>query len=184
VFRANVPDMAKARHALAKVLTTNAWRSYDSPTGAKCNYDDFATWVTAPVPLGLCTTVENLWEISRGDEELAKLVRPLVFAAIPGASEHRGRTVAERNARDMAHDSSVTPGKETLQIVSRLKRDDPSLAEQVVGGEITPYEAQRIKGWKPPRIYVSTPERTAVSLRKHMSHESLLRLVELLTKED
>src|SRR5690606_24901280 len=55
----------------------------------------------------------------------------------------------------------------------RLKRDDPALAEKVVKGEISAYAAARAKGWKPPRIQVTTPERTAAHLRKYMTPDQL-----------
>ena len=44
--------------------------------------------------------------------------------------------------------------------------------------------AARQMGWRKPRIVLSTPERIAESLRKHLPRESLLRLADLLAKED
>ena len=65
-------------------------------------------------------------------------------------------------------------------MVARLKRDDPDLAERVVSGEMSAYAAARSKGWKPPRIQVTTPERIAAHLRKHMTHPQLAELSRLL----
>ena len=72
-------------------------------------------------------------------------------------------------------------GHDTVDyVVARLKRDDPTLAEQVVRGEITANAAARAAGIRRPRIVVSTPERIAKSLRRHLDAESLHRLAELL----
>jgi hypothetical protein len=68
-------------------------------------------------------------------------------------------------------------------VVARLKRDDPALAERVVCGEVTPNAAAREKGWRKPRIVLSTPERVAASLRKWMPADSLMRLARLLLDE-
>lgn len=66
--------------------------------------------------------------------------------------------------------------------LARLKRDDPVLAERVVNGEMSAYAAARSKGWKAPRIQVSTPERTAMHLRKYMSPDDLALLAKLITE--
>jgi hypothetical protein len=70
----------------------------------------------------------------------------------------------------------------TLDFIARLKRDDPGLAKRVVAGEITPNAAAREKGWRKPRIVLTSPERIAVSLRKYMPREALARLAELLSE--
>jgi hypothetical protein len=70
------------------------------------------------------------------------------------------------------------------RVVGRLKRDDPDLAERVIRGEVTPNAAAREKGWRKPRIVLSSPERVAASLRRYMPREALAKLAELLTKEE
>jgi len=57
------------------------------------------------------------------------------------------------------------PQSETVErTIRRLKRDDPDLAKQVIAGEVTANAAAREKGWRKPRIVLSTPERVATSL--------------------
>jgi hypothetical protein len=46
---------------------------------------------------------------------------------------------------------------------SRLKRDDPDLADAVVRGDVTADAAARQKGWRPPRIELRDP--TVVAAR-------------------
>jgi hypothetical protein len=58
------------------------------------------------------------------------------------------------------------------------------MAHRVVSGEISAYAAAREKGWRKPRIVVSSPERVADSLRKHMSTDDLARLVALLIQDE
>lgn len=70
------------------------------------------------------------------------------------------------------------------RVVARLKRDDPELAEKVVRGEVTPNAAAREKGWRKPRIILSTPERVADSIRKHMPPDARRRLAALLADDD
>jgi hypothetical protein len=107
---------------------------------------------------------------------------------IKALGPHRGSTVTERNTRVRDTNSSITQGDNSEYVVSRLKRDDPALAERVVRGEVTPNAAAREKGWRKPRIVLSSPERIADSLSKYMPKEALARLVEhlveLLTQDD
>lgn len=111
-------------------------------------------------------------------------IEALLRNEIPASSRHGGRTVSERANRDGATNSNFTVSNSAEYITSRLKRDDPELAEKVVRGEVTPNAAARTKGWRKPRIVLSTPEHVADSIRKHMPLEARRRLAELLTKED
>jgi hypothetical protein len=108
---------------------------------------------------------------------------PQQLAEVTVLGEHRGRTVAERNTRVDATNSSITKGNSADYIVSRLKRDDPELAELVVKGAVTPNAAAREKGWRKPRIVVSSPDRVAASLLKYMSADDIAQLVAVLGAE-
>lgn len=68
----------------------------------------------------------------------------------------------------------------STHITARLKRDDPALAEKVVRGEITPNAAAREKGWRKPRVVVSSPEAVAKSLLKYMSADDIATLIAVL----
>lgn len=109
---------------------------------------------------------------------------------IKALGPHRGRTVAESNNRSRVTRSSIAESDNVDYIVSRLKRDgesDPKAAalyNEVLAGKVTANAAAREQGWRRPRIVVSTPERIADSLRRHMPREARVRLAELLTKED
>lgn len=78
------------------------------------------------------------------------------------------------------------PTTDTVEyVMGRLKRDDPELALQVINGTKSPDAAAREKGWRKPRIVLSTPDRVARRLRDHFKDpEQRALLAELLTKED
>jgi hypothetical protein len=79
----------------------------------------------------------------------------------------------------------VGPSDTADKTVARLKRDDPDLAQQVIGGEISPHAAARRKGWRKPRIVLSSPDRVARKLRDHFKDPEQRRLLaELLMKPE
>jgi hypothetical protein len=104
---------------------------------------------------------------------------------IPAATETPG------GYRELDHsEGSATPFRMIKQrdhtadaTLSRLKRDDPPLADRVVRGEITANAAAREKGWRKERILVTSPERVAAALRRIMPPPDLAELVKIL-KED
>jgi hypothetical protein len=89
-------------------------------------------------------------------------MRQLLFGEIEPALSP-GRPDENMSGTHVRQDSHTAEA-----ITARLKRDDPELAEKVVRGEISPNAAAREKGWRKPRIILSTPERVADSIRKHM----------------
>ena len=79
---------------------------------------------------------------------------------------------------------SIGPRTETVEReIRRLKRDDPELAERVISGEVSAYAAARTKGWRRPRIVLSTPDRIARSLHKHLSVDDMALLIVYLIRE-
>jgi hypothetical protein len=65
-------------------------------------------------------------------------------------------------------------------ILARLKRDDPGMARRVIGGELSPNAAARLKGWRKPSILISSPRQVVLALRRHMSQDDLAEVVRLL----
>jgi hypothetical protein len=97
----------------------------------------------------------------------------------PGLSKDAGP-----DANDRGTNIKPSTGDDARHVVARLKRDDPELAAKVVRGEISPNAAAREKGWRKPRIILSTPEKVADSIRKHMPRDARRQLAELLLDED
>lgn len=107
----------------------------------------------------------------RIDREKIKALGPV------GAPGHKA------NAGD-TNISSLSSANDADYVVARLKRDDPDLAEKVVRGEVTPNAAAREKGWRKPRIVVSSPEAVARSLLKYMSADDIAKLIAVLIGKD
>lgn len=119
---------------------------------------------------------------------MRKQVKALLLAEIPSAAPHGdgpGRGHTEKRLYDTNSFPPPSSRPDSAEhVIARLKRDDPELAEKVVKGELTPNAAAREKGWRKPRIILSTPERVAESIRKFMPREARRRLAELLAADD
>lgn len=165
-------------YLLAKAAETRIWERLADSRGQR--YDSFRAFLSDEEPHGLHMTEDELKHAAAlaGVQDLvSRLLKEEIAPAQPtGANQHTDST--ERNGQ------RTTLTSETAERhLRRLKRDDPVLAERVVNGEVSAYAAARSKGWKPPRIQVTTPERTAVHLRKHMPPDQLAELARLLTEE-
>ena len=144
-------------------------------------FGTFRAYVEAREPQGLDMTEEKLLDAARL-ADIEPLVRQLLYAEVSVAPQpiHAG---PGRGHKTDCVTNGFKPDR-VDHVVARLKRDDPALAERVVRGEVTPNAAAREKGWRKPRIVLSTPERVAASLRKWMPREALTRLAELLSEPE
>lgn len=86
----------------------------------------------------------------------------------------QGRPTENNVARSLSHNDTGDG------ILARLKRDDPDLAAQVVNGELTANQAAMSKGWRKPRIVLTSPESIARKLHEHLSPDDVAALKELL----
>lgn len=174
-------DLMSALPGLVRRLRDeDAWREFVGPDGKVVRHETFAEFVSGAPPKGLGGRSSQLIALCGTDEELAQWVRSQLLASVPEALPVG--TPGHGTKESGTHNTSAT--RDNAAIVARLKRDDPELAEQVVRGETTANAAARAKGWRKPRIVVSSPERTAQSLRKHMNPDALARLARLLTEDD
>jgi hypothetical protein len=174
-------DVMSALPGLVRqMLDEEAWREFAVPGGKVVRHGTFGAFIEADPPSGLGGRKNQLVALCGTDADLADRVRLLLLQETPESSRHRGRTVTERSTRDGDTNSSTTSSNSAEYVVSRLKRDDPELAEKVVRGEVTAHAAAREKGWRKPRVILSTPEKVADSIRKHMSPDARHRLAELL----
>lgn len=175
-----------ALDGLAVIVKDDTWRRVAGPDGQP--FASFRAFVEAKPPFGLGIDENELRKIislrhpHEGSARIAKRmvamrdqVERLLKEEIAPAHEARRPRQGE-NLRG----TKVTESDTADYVVARLKRDDPTLAEQVVRGEITANAAARAAGIRRPRIVLSTPERIAKSLRKHLDGETLRRLAELL----
>ena len=164
-----------------RLIDEQAWREFPAPgLSDVVRHERFSEFISDSPPRGLGGRDSQLLALCGKDQQLADEVRRLLYEEIPAAAPvihagpGRGKTLrATKGFEDTAD-----------RVVARLKRDDPDLAAKVVRGEVTPNAAAREKGWRKPRIILSTPERVAASLRKWMPREALARLAELLSEPE
>jgi hypothetical protein len=177
-------DVMSALPGLVRqLLDEEAWRRFTIPGGTVVEHATFGAFVQADPPGGLGGRKWQLAALCGTDEELAKRVRALLKGEVPAAAEYGGDRRSEE-FQDGGTNLKLSRSNDAEQTVARLKRDDPELAEQVVSGEVSAYAAARSKGWKPPRIQVTSPEKVAEKLRDYMPREGRQRLAELLLADD
>jgi hypothetical protein len=181
---------AGALDLLAAIVEDRTWERLADVKGVLFA-GRFRAFVEARPPFGLGYDPDQLREVIklrhphesvervavRMDEMRAAVETELLAGICKAPDRGAGRP----NARD----TRINPSRESdgvERVVARLKRDDPELAEQVVRGEITPNAAARKKGWRRARIVVSTPERTAKSLQKHMPPEDFAQFAAEIRK--
>lgn len=172
-----LPDLVR------QLVDEEAWRDFTAPNPiGLVHHDTFREFIRDHPPRGLDSRVDQMLALCGSDRELIARVRGLVYGDIPAAEESihagpgRGNKTLEPPKGFIANSAEY--------LVARLKRDDPVLAEKVVSGEMSPYRAQQEKGWRPPRIYVTSAERTAASLRKHMKPDARRALGRLLLDDE
>ena len=180
-----------ALELLAAIVEDRTWERVADKNGRsfKGRFREFVNDRTAglgydpdqlPKVLALQHPHESVPDVAYRMATMREQVRTLLLAEIPAVLPLGRPTKENMSATHVVRQDSHT----SSAITARLKRDDPDLAEKVVRGEVTPNAAAREKGWRKPRIVLSTPERVAASLRKWMPRESLKRLAELLTQDE
>lgn len=186
---------AGALDLLAAIIEDRTWERLTDARGHSFE-GRFREFVEARTPFGLGFDADQLPKViglrhphestPRVAERMAAMraaVSRELLAEIPAAGQAIHAGPGRGNKTERATLGFIDSRSETAErTVRRLKRDDPELAERVVSGEITPNAAAREKGWRKPRIVLSTPERIAESLRRWMPREALSRLAELLTE--
>lgn len=165
---------------LRDVLDGGSWTEFKSPVGFTHHHESFRSFVETDRWEGLGTTKDALvaW-VKVADPGLAKRVEAEWKREIPSANVNGG----SRKANQPRDTRLMTPaaGSDTSErVLSRLKRDDPDLAEKVVNGEITANAAAVRKGWRKPRIVLTSPEAVARQLREHMEADAIRELAHLL----
>jgi hypothetical protein len=180
---------AGALELLAAIVADRTWERLSDVAG-KPFAGRFRDFVAARPPFGLGFGLDQLPKVLelRHPREAAPDVADQMATmrtAVRGLLMEEIKPAAPMGRPDKESTTHNTSAKrDAAAAVARLKRDDPDLAEKVMGGEVSAYAAARSKGWKPPRIQVTTPARTAAHLRKHMSPDQIAELARLLAVTD
>jgi hypothetical protein len=191
---------AGALELLAAIIDDRTWERVADAKGRPFR-GRFRAFVEARAPFGLGYDPdqlpkvlalrhphESVPDIADRMAAMREQIRTLLLSEIPSALPvgSPGRASKPSSGRPNGSGTTIRPStsRNANYVTARLKRDDPDLAEKVVRGEVTANAAAREKGWRKPRIVLSSPERVAVSLRRYMPREALLRLAELIVKEE
>jgi hypothetical protein len=168
-----LPDLVR------QLVEEEAWREFTAPSPVGLvQHRTFGEFIRDRPPRGLDSRIDQMLALCGTDDVLITKVRSLIYAEIPTAEKSLHAGPGRGNKTAEPPKGFIPNSAEYL--VARLKRDNPVLAEKVVNGEVSPYRAQQEKGWRPPRIYVSSPDRVARSLLKHMSADDIAKLIAVL----
>ncbi len=180
---------AGAFELLASIVEDRLWEQLVNNSDRP--FESFTAFVEAPEPGGLGVTTGELRKLLdlrhphedtrpwlerapwlRGEVRrlLAEEVRPSADQGRPGKG---GATAFS------LHDQRGTADA----LTARLKRDDPDLAARVVAGEVTPNAAAREKGWRKPRVVLTSPSSVAARIRQHFTAEETAELIRLLLSD-
>lgn len=163
-------------HGLDMMIQTGAWRLYRTPDGALVEYgeDDFCRFVEAEPFRGLGlspATLEGLCKDSR-NPAAAERVFQAYRASLPEANPVGTNrfSLSDTQAR-------TQEARDAASVVSRLKRDDPQLAAEVVEGKITPNAAAVKAGirHKYARIRTDDPKKAVAKLLEHYDRDAVLK---------
>lgn len=116
--------------------------------------------------------------------ELFTRVREQVRRAVQGdlpASHKHGTNQHSDDGEEGEDNSNCTPHNYSSSgLLSRLKRDHPDLAQQVIDGNISATKAAREAGIITPTVRLGKPATVAAKLRDHYSKEDLAELARLI----
>lgn len=172
-------DIESVATLLPKVIESGAWASFMTPTGMRFAHDSFQSFVTKPRynGLGIKSREALVNLLAPFDEDVAALAERAWRGEIPPARKAAGRPPQDSpncGATTISHPS------EADGILARLKRDDPELAQQVIGGEVSSNQAALSKGWRKPRVLLTNPEHVASKIYDHWDGEQIAALIEIL----
>ena len=173
-FGMNIPDLAKARCALLRVIREEAWQHYVPPIGEPCDPANFQDWVTADIPRGLETTAENLLEIAKGDRALEDELDRLLKRPVGSNQYKEGVYIVNTLGRPY--------GNAATQALRRLREDAPELHDEVLAGRMSPHAAMVKAGFRPKTLTIrlDDPMRAAQSLLRQADPEFLAGLLRAL----
>lgn len=168
-------DLDMVANLVGKVIESGSWREFTTPNGFPVAHSTFQSFVTADRWDGLGTSRDALvaW-VREQDPVVADLVERAWRDEVPAANNHG------TNRHTESRHSATGSTERADGILARLKRDDPDLARQVVAGDITANAAARQKGWRKPRILVTSPTSVAHRLREHFTADELADLIKEL----
>ncbi|HZC04438.1 MAG TPA: hypothetical protein VE338_02260, partial [Ktedonobacterales bacterium] len=130
---------------LKRVLTTGAWREFETPTHEVVTYTRFEAFVTTPPTRGLGADLALIRRIVADDLETISLLDEALQRP-DGKPSHTFNNVQGLDVAPM--------GNSTDAAIRRLRKDRPDLHAQVLAGDLSPHRAMVEAGFRHPTITV------------------------------
>lgn len=174
-------DVSMIAGLVRDVIEGGWWSGFTDELGMRVEHPSFQSFVTTPRWRGLGVSRDALvaW-VREHDADAAKKITQAWNDEVPAAREAKGGPVPSGDNSGGTGVSGSDHGNGSDGILARLKRDDPDMAQQVVNGELSANAAARIKGWRKPRILVTSPISVAHRLREHFTADELADLIKEL----
>lgn len=157
---------------MRQVLDDEHWHEYKSTaTGVVKTHGSFRDFVERGLGIKRIDLLVS-W-IEPVDKDVAERLRKSWREDVAPVARHGeiGR------GRDRGGATNSNRPNDADSILARLKRDDPMTAQAVINGDLTPNAAARMKGWRKPRILLTSPESVAKRIREHYSPEEIAELI-------
>lgn len=191
ILRRDGGSPGSALEGLAAIVEDGTWRKVPSGPYHPEPFASFRRFIEARPPFGLGYSIKQLRALlqlehpGEGSAEIhermeamrVQVARLITEDVAPARGVGRPELTANVRATNINRSDSGD------YVVARLKRDDPELAERVANGEVTRHAAARQKGWRKPRVVLTSPDSIARSLRQHMSADDIAALIRLLLHE-
>lgn len=189
ILRRDGGSPGSALEGLAAIVEDETWRKVPSGPSRPEPFTSFRRFVEANPPFGLGYSIKQLRallqlqhpgegaaDIRKRMDAMRAEVGRLIAEEVPAAHGQGG----DRRSDEFQASGTHLKPHTAEHIVSRLKRDDPALAKRVVNGEISANAAARQKGWRKPRVVLTSPESIATALRRHLDPDDIAALIQLL----
>jgi hypothetical protein len=172
---------------MSAVIEQGAWKQYTTPAGVVVKHKKLTEFVESEPPLGIGLSMETTRRLL--EESAAEVAAETVREALwgdqtpireHGANRHTTVVPARHHGSSRHSDTtSRTEQRDSAYLVSRLKRDDPKLAAEVVEGKITPNAAAVKAGirHKYARIRTDDPQRAVAKLLEHYDRDAILKAI-------
>ena len=176
VYSAAHADGDRLTPALAQVVESGYWRSFEHPGKGLQEFQTFETycieWIRFSAEAVLAILQASQFK-SAARTVKAELLLGLAPLTTHGTNQHvergDGITISSDNTAD--------------RVVQRLKRDNPQLAQQVINGTTTAHAAAIKAGHRKKRITMQPddPHRMARAIRNGSTPETIQELIRLLS---
>lgn len=171
---------------IIKIVNERSWRHWIDPnTGEEFNFDNFARFITTETGKGgLGTTIPMLEDICRRDNKAAKVLT--LALKRPDGPEKRNNqydiTVHNMNSYKRPWGTSKASGLRRLAKEAELNSTAAALQAKVIENEMSVHAALVQLGIRQKTLTITLdPTKIAAKLKKHLTDDQLLILIELLS---